>query len=144
MRCVTTKNQDELRKWFAERAKIDCPKETMCIGQEKDGELIAVLAYSGFTENLCQIHVESTDVLWLTRELIFALFDYPFNKVGVKVILAPICKDNIKSLNLCRKLGFEKVAEIPYAHPDGDLVVMSMKRNQCKWLQQGEAHEFCH
>ena len=75
---------------------------------------------------------------WLNKSLLFAAFDYPFNKLKVKVILAPIAKTNVKSLNLCRKLGFEQVADIPYGHPNGDLIVMAMKRNQCKWLQQGE------
>ena len=141
MRCVTTENQSYLREWLSEAGKDKYSNETMCIGQEKDGQLIAVVGYNNFTEKLCQIHVASTDVYWLNKDLLFAIFDYPFNKVGLKVILAPICKDNHKSLNLCRKLGFEKVAEIPYAHKDGDLVIMSMKRNQCKWLQQGEVNE---
>jgi RimJ/RimL family protein N-acetyltransferase len=142
MRQITTENQEELRNWLSKVGNNVYPQETKCIGQEKDGQLIAVVGYNNFTEKLCQIHVASTDVYWLNKDLLFAIFDYPFNKVGVKVILAPICKDNHKSLNLCRKLGFVKVADIPYAHKDGDLVIMAMKRNQCKWLQQGEGNGF--
>ena len=141
MRCVTTENQSYLRKWLSEQEKFEYPQNTACIGQEKDGNLIAVVGYNGFLPNSCQIHVASTDVYWLNKELLFAIFDYPFNKLKVKVIIAPICKDNHKSLNLCRKLGFEQVADIPYAHLYGDLIVMLMKRNQCKWLQQGEGDE---
>jgi len=140
LRKVITAPQQELRKWLCSKGGEDYPVETMCIGQEKNGELIAVVGYNNFTQKLCQIHVASTDVYWLNKDLLFAIFDYPFNKVGVKVIIAPICKDNSKSLNLCRKLGFEKVADIPYAHKNGDLIIMSMKRNQCKWLQQGEGN----
>ena len=134
MRCVTTKNQDELRNWLSEIGDFPYPEETMCIGQEKDGELIAVVGYNEFNPNSCHIHVASIDVFWLTRELLFAIFDYPFNKLKVKVILAPIGQNNIESINLCRKLGFEQVANIPYCHPDGNLVIMAMKRNQCRWL----------
>ena len=140
MRTVTTENQDKLRNWLSEVGNDVYPQETLCIGQKKDGELIAVVGYNNFTEKLCQIHVASTDVYWLNKDLLFAIFDYPFNKVKVNVILAPICKDNSKSLNLCRKLGFKQVADIPDAHKNGDLVIMAMKRNQCKWLQQGEGH----
>jgi RimJ/RimL family protein N-acetyltransferase len=106
----------------------------MCIGQEKDGELIAVVGYNQFTQENCQIHVASTSVYWLSKLLLFAIFDYPFNKAKVNVILAPICKDNYKSLNLCRKLGFVVTENT------NDLVIMSMRRNQCKWLQQGESN----
>jgi RimJ/RimL family protein N-acetyltransferase len=141
LRTVTTKNQQELRNWLSKIGNDEYPQNTACIGQEKDGKLIAVVGYNNFTERLCQIHVASIDVYWLNKYLLFAIFDYPFNKVGVKVILAPICKDNYKSLNLCRKLGFVKVADIPYAHKDGDLIIMAMERNQCKWLQQGEVDE---
>jgi RimJ/RimL family protein N-acetyltransferase len=142
MRSLVTENQSQLREWLSEAGNEVYPEETMCIGQEKDGKLIAVVGYNNFTDNLCQIHVASTDVYWLNKKLIFAIFDYPFNKLGVKVIIAPIYKGNVKSLNLCRKLGFEKVADIPYAHKYGDLIIMSMKRNQCKWLLQGEGNGF--
>jgi RimJ/RimL family protein N-acetyltransferase len=142
LRKITTDNQDALRSWIAEQEGCEYPQNTACIGQEKDGKLIAVVGYNGFLPNSCQIHVASTDVYWLNKELLFAIFDYPFNKVGVKVIIAPIYKGNVKSLNLCRKLGFKQVADIPYAHLNGDLVVMLMERNQCKWLQQGEGNEF--
>ena len=138
MRTVTTKNQEELRSWLCKVGEFEYPQNTACIGQEKDGKLIAVVGYNGFLPNSCQIHVASTDVYWLNKDLLFAIFDYPFNKLKVKAIIAPICKDNVKSLNLCRKLGFENVADIPYGHPKGDLIVVAMKRNQCKWLQQGE------
>ena len=140
MRTVTTQNQSYLREWLSEVGKFEYPQNTACIGQEKDGELIAVVGYNCFLPDSCQIHVASTDVYWLSKDLLFAIFDYPFNKLKVKVIIAPICKDNVKSLNLCRKLGFEQVADIPYGHPNGDLIVVAMKRNQCKWLQQGEGN----
>jgi len=140
LRRITTENQDNLRTWLSKVGEFEYPQNTACIGQEKDGELIAVVGYNSFTPNSCQIHVATTDVYWLNKELLFAIFDYPFNKLEVKVILAPIYKGNVKSLNLCRKLGFEQVADIPYGHPNGDLIVVAMKRNQCKWLQQGESN----
>ena len=140
MRRVTTENQKELRNWLSKVGNDVYPQDTMCIGQEKDGELIAVVGYNSFLPKSCQIHVASTDVYWLSKKLLFAIFDYPFNKLKVEVIIAPIVKDNVKSLNLCRKLGFEQVADIPYGHPNGDLIVVTMKRNQCKWIQQGEGN----
>ena len=142
MRQIVTENQSYLREWLSEVGKYDYSQNTACIGQEKDGKLIAVVGYNNFLPNSCQMHIASTDVLWATKDFLFAVFDYPFNKLEVKVIIAPICKGNVKPLNMCRKLGFEQVADIPYGHPDGDLIVVTMKRNQCKWLQQGESNGF--
>ena len=142
MRQIVTENQSYLREWLSEAGKYDYSQNTACIGQEKDGKLSAVVGYNNFLPNSCQMHIASTDVLWPTKDFLFAVFDYPFNKLEVKVIIAPICKGNVKPLNMCRKLGFEQVADIPYGHPDGDLIVVAMKRNQCKWLQQGESNGF--
>ena len=141
MRKVVTENQPYLLDWFRANNKGKYPDGTACIGVEKDGELIGMAAYNNVTPVLCQFHVTSKTPYWVTRDLLYKMFDYPFNKLKVKVILAPICKDNEKSLNFGRKLGFRQVADIPYAHPDGDLIVMAMKRDQCKWLQQGEGNE---
>ena len=140
MRKVTTENQEELRTWLSKIGNFQYPQETMCIGSIKNDELVGVTGFNNFATHSCQIHVAATDVQFLTREYLNCVFDYGFNKLKVKVILAPICKDNVKSLNLCRKLGFEQVADIPYGHPNGDLIVVAMKRNQCRWLQQGEGN----
>lgn len=140
MRKVTTENQKELRNWLSKVGNFEYPQETMCIGVEKDGELVGVIGFNNFMPNSCEIHVASTNVYFLNKWYLNCVFDYPFNKLKVKVILAPIYKGNVKSLNLCRKLGFEQVADIPYGHPEGDLIVVAMKRNQCKWLQQGEGN----
>jgi RimJ/RimL family protein N-acetyltransferase len=140
MRKVTTENQEKLRNWLSKIGKFNYPQETMCIGSIKNDKLVGVTGFNSFLPDSCQIHVASTDVYFLSKWYLNCVFDYPFNKLKVKVILAPIYKGNVKSLNLCRKLGFEQVADIPYGHPDGDLIVVAMKRNQCKWLQQGEGN----
>jgi RimJ/RimL family protein N-acetyltransferase len=63
------------------------------------------------------------------------MFDYPFNILNLKVIIATIAGNNEKSLILSRHLGFKEIANIADAHIDGDLVIMIMKRENCKWLQ---------
>jgi hypothetical protein len=111
------------------------PEETVCIGQEIDGNLVAVVGYCSFMPNACQMHIAAVDeVNWMSRDLLWAAFDYPFNKLGVKVILGQICGSNEDALRLNRHLGFKVVAEIPDAHMDGDLVIMAMKKEECRFL----------
>ena len=69
MRRLTTENQEYLVNWLCKVGKDEYPQETRCIGQEKDGKLIAVVGYNNFTEKLCQIHVASTDIYWLNLRL---------------------------------------------------------------------------
>jgi RimJ/RimL family protein N-acetyltransferase len=85
--------------------------------------------------NACQMHIAAvSEVNWMSRDLLWAAFDYPFNKLGVKVILGQICGSNEDALRLNRHLGFKVVAEIPDAHMDGDLVIMAMRKEDCRWL----------
>jgi hypothetical protein len=121
--------------WLVRMMNHPLPEETVCIGQEIDGNLVAVVGYCSFMPNACQMHIAAVDeVNWMSRDLLWAAFDYPFNVLGVKVILGQICGSNEDALKLNRHLGFKVVAEIPDAHMDGDLVIMAMRKEDCRWL----------
>lgn len=135
MRRVTTENQRYMGDWLVRMMNHPLPEETVCIGQEVDGNLVAVVGYCSFMPNACQMHIAAvSEVNWMSRDLLWAAFDYPFNKLGVKVILGQICGSNEDALRLNRHLGFKVVAEIPDAHMDGDLVIMAMRKEDCRWL----------
>lgn len=135
MRRVTTENQRFLGEFLVKTINGHLPENTQCIGQEIDGKIVAVVGYCNFLPNACEIHVgAATGVNWASKDLLWAVFDYPFNKLGVKVIIGSVCASNEEALRLNRHLGFEIVATIPDAHLDGDLVIMAMRREQCKWL----------
>jgi RimJ/RimL family protein N-acetyltransferase len=110
------------------------PETTQCIGQLKDGNLVAVAGYTNFMPKACEIHIGSVGEHWANKDFIWAVFDYPFNKLGLSVILGQICADNTDALKLNRHLGFKVVAEIPDAHMSGDLVIMAMKKEECRFL----------
>jgi hypothetical protein len=121
--------------WLVRLMNHPLPEETVCIGQEIDGNLVAVVGYCSFMPNACQMHIAAlSEVNWMSRDLLWAAFDYPFNVLGVKVILGQICSSNEDALRLNRHLGFKVVAEIPDAHMDGDLVIMAMRKEDCRWL----------
>ena len=121
--------------WLVRMMNHPLPEETVCIGQEIDGVLAAVVGFASFMPNACQMHIAAVDeVNWMSRDLLWAAFDYPFNVLNVKVILGQICASNTDALRLNRHLGFKVVAEIPDAHMDGDLVIMAMRKEDCRWL----------
>ena len=134
MRRVTTENQDYMKAWLSRQINEVLPAETTCIGQEKDGNLIAVIGYCGFLPTSCMMHCAAIDDNWISKDLLWASFDYPFNKLGVKVILATVSSNNEEALKLDRHLGFVDKAYIEDAHVDGDLVILAMRRENCRWL----------
>lgn len=135
MRRITTENQEYLARWVSERLGGDAPPETRCIGQEIDGVLSAVVCYNNFVGKSCNISIASEGNGFFNKDFLWAIFDYPFNKLNLKVILATVAGNNEKSRNICRKLGFKEVAVIADAHNEGDLVIYSMRADHCRWLQ---------
>lgn len=134
MRTVITENQKYLGEWLVRILNFPLPETTQCIGQIKDGNLVAVAGYTNFMPNACEMHIGSVGEHWASRDFLWAVFDYPFKKLGVKVILGQICADNTEALKLNRHLGFKVVAEIPDAHMNGDLVIMAMRKEDCRFL----------
>ena len=80
------------------------------------------------------MHVAAIRSNWISKDLLWAAFDYPFNKLGVKVILAAVSSNNDEALKLDRHLGFVDKAYIEDAHIDGDLVILAMRRENCRWI----------
>ena len=134
MRRVTTENQVYLKKWLDESLSTKFPDNMTCIGQEMAGEIVGVVGFSDFTPTSCYMHTSSIDPLWITKDLLWASFDYPFNILKVKVILASVASTNEEALKLDRHLGFVDKAYIEDAHLDGDLVILAMRRENCRWI----------
>ncbi len=134
MRRVVTDNQAHLRAWISGVLGTKFDEFTTCIGQEIDGDVKAVIAYTNFQEKSCCMHVASIQDGWISKDLLWAAFDYPFNKLKVKVILATVASTNEEALKLDRHLGFVDKAYIEDAHTDGDLVILAMRRENCRWL----------
>jgi RimJ/RimL family protein N-acetyltransferase len=106
-----------------------------CIGRLKSGTLVAVAGYDDFTETSCQVHIAG-EGNWLDREMLRAMFRYPFAILNLRVVIGLVPSGNTAAIRLNKHLGFETEAIIKDAHPDGDLVVMSMRKENCRWLKE--------
>jgi len=134
MRRVVTDNQEHLRSWITGVLGMQFSSYARFIGQEIDGQIKAVVGYDNIMDKSCMMHVASIVPNWLNKDLLWAVFDFPFNKLGVKVILATVSSNNEEALKLDRHLGFVDKAYIEDAHIDGDLVILAMRRENCRWL----------
>jgi len=109
------------------------PQDAHYLGQVLNNEVRAVVVYCGFYGKSCMIHVGSEGKHWATKDFLKKVFDYPFNTLKLKVIIGTVAGNNEKALKLDRHLGFKDVATIPDAHEDGDLVILEMRPEYCKW-----------
>jgi RimJ/RimL family protein N-acetyltransferase len=134
LRRVVTDNQEHLRGWISGVLGMQFSPYATFIGQEIDGEVKAVVAFDNILDRSCQMHTAAIVPNWISKDLLWACFDYPFNILKVKVILASVASTNEEALKLDRHLGFKDKAYIEDAHIDGDLVILAMRREDCRWL----------
>lgn len=70
----------------------------------------------------------------MTPSFLGAIFDYAFNICGVWKVIATISDDNTKSIRLVKNMGFIEEARIADAHDNGDFLIFTMTRPQCRFL----------
>lgn len=100
----------------------------------KDGKLVAGVLYEDWNGANVVCHIAG-DGQWLNRRFLWAMFDYPFNQLGVKRITGIVPSCNTQARRFDEHLGFELEATLHDAHPQGDLLVYVMPRSKCRWLK---------
>lgn len=131
---IITEDQGYLKAWLERMLGQKFGDEARFIGQMKQDNLVAVVGFTNFIPNACAMHIASVGEQWMDRNLLWACFDYPFNKLEKKVILATMEASNDEAIKLNRHLGFQDKALIEDAHEHGDLLLMAMRKEDCKWL----------
>ena len=102
------------------------------IGLERDGSLVAGVMYENFNMQSITAHMAITGRL--TRSFLGAIFRYAFEKCGVHKVILPISSGNVKSNKFAKKLGFIEEVRIRDAAPDGDIIIYSLAKSECRYL----------
>lgn len=82
------------------------------------------------------MHVAGEGGCWITRELLRAVFNYPFRQLGVNKVLGFVDSTNKEAIRLDEHLGFQLEAVIKDAGPQGSLLLYSMTAEQCRYLEK--------
>lgn len=137
-RIVTDK--ERIGPWVCERTKGTwSPIDATAIGLEDDGELVAGVTYDHFNGASIAMHVASDGSRkWLSREFLEFAFSYPFEQLKVKKVIGIVPSTNADALRFDKHLGFVEEARIAQGYPDGDLIFLTMRRDQCRWIKERE------
>lgn len=121
---------------IAQRAgAIFNPAVDACIANAGPDGLWGGVIYSGFTGASIALHSASFDPRWASIDMLWVTFHYPFMQLGCKKMFAQVPASNSKALEFDRKLGFKEEARIADVFLDDDLLVLSMLREDCRWLK---------
>ena len=122
--------------WVA--AKVDtstCDRMSSLGWMNSKGVLTAGVIYDHYTRAsiTATIAIEGP----LNREFLHCIFDYPFNQLNVKKIVAYVAESNLRSIRFLRKAGFKREAMLKDIYEDGDMYIYTMTREQCRWIGEG-------
>lgn len=131
---IVTSHQDMLATWLCNRIGLTPSPHIQCIGQVQDGKITGVVGFDGYNGASCVMHVAG-EGNWCTKSLLFATFDYPFNRLNCNVVMAFVPSGNKAALRFNKHIGFSDPIEISGAHPDGSLLFMTMNKAQCRFLE---------
>lgn len=110
------------------------------IGVVDDEQVYGGVVFEDYTKVAIQVHIALAHPHVPIRKLLVTAAMYAYNQLGVDKILAMVKSANDESINFITKIGFRPEAMVVDVFPDGDLLIFSMTRSQCRFLpRQKEA-----
>lgn len=123
-------------RYVAERTKCRFdPELDQAIGTVDDAGVLGGFVVSDFTGVSVSMHMAGRNATWMTRDLLWLLFDFAFNQLGVKKIFVMANGDNPNALVQDLRAGFQVEAVLQGLYYDGPTYVLSMTRERCRWLK---------
>jgi RimJ/RimL family protein N-acetyltransferase len=111
------------------------PDRDISICRVRDGVRLGGVMFSNYTEESIAIHTASWTPHWINRDMMFVVFDYPYNQLKVNRIFGYVPEDNFHAIAFNEKCGFERVARIEGMFK-GNLpcILMKQEREDCRFL----------
>jgi len=112
------------------------------LGCVKEGALVGAVIYNNFgAANVCAHIAAIEGAHWLTREFLFAMFDYPFNQLQKRRITALVAKRNHRARKFVRHLGFQQEGCMKHFFAHDDMICFGMLREHCRFIPQKQLQE---
>lgn len=136
MNKIILDQKQRVNNWAYKKVGRESPFDKFnAFGVERRGKLIAGVIFDSFeTGARCSMHCVGVEENWCSRELLYHCFNYVFNDAKCKVVINTVSSINESSITFTKHVGFTEVARIKDGVVGGDLVILVMHRENCKWL----------
>lgn len=125
----------------AARASFNAQVDT-CLARVENGQLLGGFTFTDYTGRggsmMC--HVAGFRPGWLNRHLLMNAANYAFNHCGCNRLFGQVRATQPKVLAFDLKLGWKEVAFLEGVFPDGGCHIVSMAREDCRWLSLVRGH----
>lgn len=133
---LVTDEHPRVAAWVA--AQVGCSAHAWagyaCLGLEVDGQLVAGVVLETYTGRSANIHVAGVGKYWLSRNLLYSIFHFCFNTLKLKRLIGLVAASNAAALAFDQHIGFKYEAILPDGAQDGDLIILSMRPEDCRYL----------
>jgi hypothetical protein len=92
------------------------------------------VVYEDYTGVSLSMHIAGKGPGWATKDFLWAGFWYPFVQLNCRKVFGLVPASNTHALQVDLKLGFEFEARLSGVFEDGDLLVLSMYKERCRYL----------
>jgi hypothetical protein len=102
---------------------------------DSEGNQVAGVVFNHFSGHDIAMHVAAErGKVWATPKVLSFLFGYPFNQLRCRRVTGYVSQANASTLAFDLKLGFRIEGLLRDATPEGDMIVIGMTRNECRWV----------
>lgn len=104
---------DALADWCA--AHIGLPRRVqppyVTMGVFRDKALLCVILYNNHQPEagVIEIHGAGISPRWLTRPVLWQMFEYPFEQLGCQLVVMRVAEDDYRLLRILTSYGFDHV-----------------------------------
>lgn len=112
------------------------PVTMQVISRTEKGKLYGGVIYENYTGDggSVVVHIAGFVRNWINRDLLWIMFDYPFRQLNCVQAFAQVAANNTECLQFCRSIGWKQVIRLEAVYPDGDMVLLRMWRDDCRFL----------
>ncbi len=111
-----------------------CVDTSIAHVSDTDGHLLGGVIFTQFTGRTVTIHVAAVDKKWLSHDMRWVLANYAFDLLKCEAVIAQVNGSLDNVLDIASRIGFKKVARVPDYFIGYDLVILCLKREDCRWL----------
>jgi RimJ/RimL family protein N-acetyltransferase len=133
-------NGPHIGRWVAGKIKGVYHEGDTAIGLVKNDKIIAGVLYENWNGRSITAHMGIEGLL--TPAYIGAIFDYAYNVCNVEKVILPVGSTNAKSMRLVKNMGFVEEGRIADASPEGDVILYTLKKADCRFLGDRYGQKF--
>ena len=110
-------------------------ESSVAIGLVRNDKIVAGVIYEDYNGKSVVVHIAITGRL--TPQFVKAICEYAFITCKVNKAIAPVSSANVKSIKFVENMGFIEEGRIRDAAPDGDIIMYTLGKDTCRFINYG-------